>query len=166
MLHTDATSLMRYLSTRARLRARRRGRTLPVRTADESGFTLLELLVVLGIIALLATIAAPQVVQYLGKARTETAKGQISAITTALELYALDNGGFPPQQAGLAALVTAPTGLATWRGPYLKRAEGLVDPWGRQYGYRIPGRGGQPDVFTLGRDNAPGGDGENQDVSN
>jgi general secretion pathway protein G len=132
----------------------------------DQGFTLLELLVVLGIIALLATVAAPQVLQYLGKARTETAKAQISAISTALELYALDNGGFPPQQTGLSALVVAPPGASAWKGPYLKRSEGLVDPWGRPYGYRFPGRGGQADVFTLGRDNAPGGTGEDQDLSN
>ncbi len=132
----------------------------------EDGFTLLELLVVLGIIALLATVAAPQVLQYLGKARTETAKAQISALSTSLELYALDNGSFPPQQVGLSALITAPAGVTTWRGPYLKRAEGLIDPWGRPYGYRFPGRRGQPDVFTLGRDNAVGGSGEDQDVAN
>ena len=139
---------------------------LAATAANDQGFTLLELLVVLGIIALLATVAAPQVLQYLGKAKTETAKAQISAISTALELYALDNGGFPPQQTGLSALMTAPAGAAAWKGPYLKRAEGLIDPWGRPYGYRFPGRSGQADVFTLGRDNAPGGTGEDQDVSN
>ena len=137
-----------------------------IRTAGEAGFTLLELLVVLGIIALLATVAAPQVLQYLGKARTETARAQISALSTALELYALDNGGFPAQQVGLSALVTAPAGVASWKGPYIKRAEGLIDPWGRPYSYKLPGRNGQADVFTLGRDNAPGGTGEDQDVTN
>ena len=134
--------------------------------AGDGGFTLLELLVVLGIIALLATVAAPQVLQYLGKARTETAKAQISAISTALELYALDNGGFPPQQAGLSALITDPASTTGWKGPYLKNANGLIDPWGRPYNYKFPGRNGQAEVFTLGRDNALGGTGENQDVSN
>lgn len=134
--------------------------------AAQAGFTLLELLVVLGIIALLATVAAPQVLQYLGKARTETAKAQIAAISTALELYALDNGGFPTPQAGLSALVTPQPGVPSWKGPYIKRAEGLIDPWGRPYTYKFPGRGGQPDVFTLGRDNAPGGTGEDQDITN
>ena len=134
--------------------------------ARDSGFTLLELLVVLGIIALLATVAAPQVLQYLGKARTETARAQVAAISTALELYALDNGGFPAQQVGLPSLVTAPAGVGSWKGPYLKRAEGLIDPWGRPYQYKFPGRSGQADVFTLGRDNAPGGTGEDQDVAN
>ena len=132
----------------------------------EAGYTLLELLVVLGIIVLIATIAAPQVLRYLGKARTDTARAQISAVATALELYALDAGGFPPQQAGLQALMQAPAGQTRWRGPYLKRSNGLTDPWGQPYRYRFPGRGGQPEVYTLGRDNAPGGVDEVQDVSN
>ncbi len=130
------------------------------------GYTLLEVLVVLGIVVLLASIAAPQVLRYLGKARSEAARAQIASISTALELYALDMGGFPPAQAGLPALVAAPAGSKKWRGPYLKRADGLVDPWGRPYQYRFPGRGGQPEVFTLGRDNAPGGADEDQDVAN
>jgi general secretion pathway protein G len=134
--------------------------------SSDAGFTLLELLVVLGIIAMLATIAGPQVLRYLGKARTETAKAQISAISTSLELYALDNGTFPPQQIGLGALVEAPANSPGWKGPYLKRSEGLIDPWGRPYQYRMPGRKGSPEVFTLGRDNAPGGTGEDQDVTN
>lgn len=132
---------------------------------SDAGFTLLELLVVLGIIAMLATIAGPQVLRYLGKARTETAKAQISAITTSLELYALDNGTFPPQQIGLSALVQAPPNMPGWKGPYLKRSEGVIDPWGRPYQYRMPGKKGTPEVFTLGRDNAPGGTGEDQDVT-
>lgn len=135
----------------------------PQTARPDAGFTLLELLVVLGIIVLIATIAAPQVMRYLGDARTETAKAQISAITTALELYALDNGGFPPERAGLGALVTAPQGQSRWRGPYLKRANGLADPWGHPYRYKLSG--GQPQVFSYGRDNAPGGTGEDQDVS-
>ncbi len=132
----------------------------------EAGFTLLELLVVLGIIALLATIAVPQVLQYLGRARTETAKAQVAALTTALELYALDNGTFPLEEVGLRSLIAAPPGTSTWKGPYLKRTEGLVDPWGRPYQYRRLGRSGGADVFTLGRDNAPGGSGEDQDLFN
>jgi general secretion pathway protein G len=132
----------------------------------QSGFTLIELLVVLGIITLLATVAAPQVLRYLGKARTDTAKAQIAAIATALELYALDNGTFPAQQTGLAALVQAPQGASRWNGPYLKNINGLVDPWGRPYQYRMPGRNNQPDIFTLGRDNTVGGAGEDSDVSN
>jgi general secretion pathway protein G len=106
------------------------------------------------------------VLRYLGGARTETAKAQISALSTALELYALDNGTFPTDEAGLKALVTAPDGQPRWKGPYIKRASGIVDPWGQPYRYRRVGRGGQPDIYSLGRDNAPGGDGEDQDIVN
>lgn len=136
------------------------------RHGGEAGFTLIELLIVLGILALLAGFAAPQVLRYLGKARTETAKIQINAIASALELYALDNGGYPPQQAGLIALVQPPQGATRWSGPYLKKVEGLTDPWGRPYQYRLPGRAGPFDVFTLGRDNATGGTGEDSDAAN
>lgn len=135
------------------------------RLRNEAGFTLLELLVVLGILALLATFAAPQVLRYLGQARSDTAKVQINALSSAVELYALDNGGYPPPQVGLQALIQQPAGAARWKGPYLKKAEGLVDPWGRPYQYRVPGAGGAFDVFTLGRDNAPGGTGEDQDIA-
>ena len=147
-----------------RLLALRRRRL--VKSGAEDGFTLLELLVVLGIIVLLATLVAPQVLRYLGKARTDAAKAQIGSVSAALELYALDAGSFPPQQVGLTALLQAPAGVTKWKGPYLKKAEGLVDPWGRPYQYRFPGKAGQPEVFTLGRDNAPGGVDEDQDVTN
>lgn len=132
----------------------------------DAGFTLLELLVVLGILALLAAIGYPQVLRYLGAARIETAKAQMSAIATSLELYALDNGRFPPQQAGLGALIQPPPGAVRWRGPYLKKSEGLVDPWGHPYQYKMPGRGTPFEIATLGRDNAPGGEGEDQDIVN
>ena len=133
-------------------------------SAGESGFTLLELLVVLGIIVMLATVAGPQVLRYMSKARTDTAKAQLSSLTTAVELYALDNGGYPAQQVGLGALMQPPPGASHWRGPYLKRADGLIDPWGRPYQYRYPGQQAQVEIFTLGRDNALGGSGEDQDV--
>ena len=133
----------------------RLARTLAKGHRAEAGFTLLELLVVLGIMALLATIAGPQVLGYLSKARVDTAKAQISAISTALELYALDTGSFPPEESGLKALVQAPQNGVSWHGPYLKRADGLVDPWGRPYHYKFPGRNGPPDVYTLGNSNSP-----------
>lgn len=151
------------------LASRRRGfrlRRLRSNVTADGGFTLLELLVVLGIIVLIATIAGPQVLRYMGTARTETAKAQISALSTALELYALDNGGFPSEQQGLGALIRPQPGQTRWSGPYIKRASGLNDPWGTPYRYRYPGRGGQPDIYTLGRDNAQGGSGEDRDVTN
>jgi general secretion pathway protein G len=135
------------------------------RQPDDAGFTLVELLVVLAILAMLATFAGPQVLRYLGKARTDAARIQISGISSALELFALDNGGYPSQEMGLTALMQAPGGLPRWSGPYLKKADGLVDPWGRPYSYKVIGPG-QIQIFTLGRDNSPGGTGEDQDVTN
>lgn len=132
----------------------------------DGGFTLVELLVVLAILTMLATFVGPQVLRYLGKARTDTARVQISSIVSALELYAIDNGGYPPQEAGLGALLQAPSGAARWNGPYIKKADGIIDPWGRPYGYRVGTPPGQFTVFTLGRDNAVGGIGEDQDVAN
>lgn len=143
-----------------------RGRLTRTGDRQSLGFTLLELLVVLGILALLAAVATPSVMGYLGRAKTETARTQISAISTALELYALDNGGYPPAAVGLSGLVQAPAGVPTWRGPYIKRSFSAVDPWGRPYHYRHPGRTVAAEVFTFGRDNAPGGTGEDQDLTN
>lgn len=151
---------------RGRRRAARAAVRHPGAASGDAGFTLLELLVVLGILALLATVAGPQVLRYMGRAKTETARAQISSIATALELYSLDNGAFPSQQAGLQSLVRAPAAAPQWRGPYLKRADGLTDPWGRPYHYRHPGRNAAAEVFSLGRDNAPGGTGEDQDLTN
>jgi general secretion pathway protein G len=130
----------------------------------EQGYTLLEILVVLTIIALLAAVVGPRVLGYLGKAKSETAKVQIKEISSALELYFLDNGSYPPQQAGLKALVSAPAEAKKWAGPYLKAAEGLTDPWGQAYLYKVPGARADYDVSSLGRDNAPGGEGEDKDL--
>lgn len=132
----------------------------------DAGFTLLELLVVLAILGLLAAIVAPQVLKYLGSSRSQTAKVQVENINAALELYRLDAGRYPTAQEGLNALVTAPATAPGWNGPYLQKAAALTDPWGAPYAYRIPGRRGEVDVFTLGSDKAEGGKGEARDVGN
>ena len=130
----------------------------------ESGFTLLELLVVLAIMGMLAAIIAPQVIKYLGSSKTATAKIQIQNVMAALELYRLDVGRYPTGQEGLQSLVTAPPTAPNWNGPYLKKDSALKDPWGVPYIYQIPGQHGEVDVFTLGQDQQPGGTGEAQDV--
>jgi general secretion pathway protein G len=135
------------------------------RQDSEDGFTLVELLVVLGIIAMLAALVAPQVIRYLGQARSDTASAQLKNVESALELYYLDNGQYPSKEDGLAALVTAPASAKTWRGPYLKRKDGLTDPWGKAFVYNFPGENGQYDVFSLGRDGQLGGDGEDKDMT-
>ncbi len=134
--------------------------------SDIEGFTLLELLVVLGIIALLATLVAPQVIRYLSDARSKTAETQLQNISSAVELYYLDNGAYPPADVGLSALVTAPQSLTSWKGPYLKKQGGVVDPWGKPFLYRIPGEHGAYDIWSLGRDGKDGGEGEDRDLAN
>ena len=151
-------------SKAGRIRSREDGCARHATIGSDAGYTLLELLVVLTILVLIAALAAPQVLSYLGQARSQAAQVQIENISTALELFYLHNGGYPSEQVGLSALVKAPTGVPTWRGPYLKGPEALVDPWGRPYRYRIPGRTGSFDVFTLGRDNKEGGTGEDRDL--
>ena len=130
----------------------------------ESGFTLLELLVVLAIMGMLAAIIAPTVIRYLGTSRTQTAKVQISNVMSALELFRVDVGRYPTQQEGLESLVVATPTAPNWNGPYLKKDSALKDPWGTPYIYQNPGQHGEIDVFTLGQDKAPGGTGEAQDV--
>ncbi len=131
-----------------------------------AGFTLVELLVVLGIIALLVALVAPRVVRYLGEARSEAARMQMTNIESALELYYLDMGRYPEQEHGLTALVSMPPSTEGWRGPYLRKASGFDDPWGRAYIYRSPGEHGPFDLYSLGRDGKSGGDGEDGDISN
>lgn len=135
-----------------------------LRRRRQAGFTLLELLVVLAIIGLLAGLVAPRVIRYLGGARTQAAEVQLRSIAQALELYRLDVGRYPTQAEGLAALVRRPAAAPRWNGPYLDRESALLDPWSVPYQYRQPGRAGAFEVFSLGADNAPGGDGENRDV--
>ena len=130
----------------------------------EAGFSLVELLVVLAIIGMIATMVTPQVLGYLGRAKGETARIQVKNIAQAVELYYLDLGAYPAPEQGLQALVQ-PTGPA-WRGPYVRDARGLVDPWGHPYLYRSPGLGGSPyEVYSLGSDGKVGGTGEGADVA-
>jgi len=136
------------------------------RERRSEGFTLVEVLVVLGILTFLAVIVAPQVISYLSKAKTDTARIEIENISTALDLYRLDVGKYPSEQEGLQALLEAPAGAERWNGPYLRKAEALGDPWQRPYIYRFPGEHGEFDLYTLGADNAVGGEGEDQDVGN
>jgi general secretion pathway protein G len=139
-------------------------RGLPVR--GEGGFTLVELLVVLAILGLIVALVTPQVLKYLGRAKTDTARIEIQSLANALDLYRLDLARYPTQQEGLQALIAQPPGAAQWNGPYLKHKKLPADPWGRSYNYRIPGEHGEYDLYSLGADNAVGGTGENQDVTN
>jgi general secretion pathway protein G len=139
--------------------------TMTKRARREAGFTLIELLVVLVILGLLAAIAAPQVLKYLGTAKVDAAKAQVQNIASILDLYRLEVGSYPDEQYGLDALLEAPPDVSRWNGPYVKRPDALVDPWGTQYLYRFPGEHGAYDLYSLGADQAEGGEGEDQDVT-
>ncbi|MGQ0486248.1 MAG: type II secretion system major pseudopilin GspG [Hyphomicrobiales bacterium] len=136
------------------------------RRSDEAGFTLVELLVVLVILVLLASIIGPRVIGYLGASRTKTAKVQIESLVTSLELFHIDVGRYPATSEGLTALVKPPTKLAGWSGPYITKSNIPADPWGRPYRYQAPGKKGAFDLYTLGRDGKEGGTDEDSDVSN
>jgi general secretion pathway protein G len=130
-----------------------------------AGFTLIELLVVLVILGLLAAFVAPQVLNYLGKAKTDVARAQIMNIASVLDLYRLEVGRYPDEQEGLGALLEPPPDVPRWNGPYVKKVDALMDPWGEMYQYRVPGEYGDYDLYTLGADQSEGGEGENQDVT-
>jgi len=127
------------------------------------GFTLLELLVVMVIIGLLVGYVGPKLFGQIGKSEVKVARAQIDAVQKALDQYRLDVGRYPTTLQGLASLQARPVGEARWAGPYLAKAL-PPDPWGRAYQYRSPGEHGEYDLFSLGRDGAPGGSGEAADV--
>lgn len=135
------------------------------RGARRAGFTLVELLVVLVILGLLAAVASPQAMRYLGSAKHDAAKLQLQGLSTAVDLYRLDVGRYPSREEGLAALVQKPSGQERWNGPYVRKAEQLQDPWGRAWRYRAPGEHGPYDLFSLGADDRAGGAGEDRDVT-
>ena len=137
-----------------------------VRRSTEHGFTLVELMVVIVIIGLLATIVAINVIPATDTARVEKAKADISTIEQALEQYRLDNLTYPAGSDGLQALLNPPASLAQpqryRRGGYIKKLPD--DPWGRAYVYTVPGRKGAFDISSLGADGQPGGESENADI--
>ncbi len=130
-----------------------------------SGFTLMEMLVVLAILGLLIGLVGPQVLNQLGGAKSKTAAIQIKDLEQTLEMYKLDVGRFPTTEQGLDALVNRPEGVSGWNGPYLK-SNVPQDPWKRDYLYRYPGERGSIEVISYGQDGQPGGEGEDADISN
>jgi len=130
-----------------------------------SGFTLLELLVVIVIIGLLAAYVGPKYFSQLGKSEVTIAKAQIEAFEKSLDTFRLDVGRYPTTEEGLGALLVAPaTATAKWNGPYLKKGV-PPDPWGHPYQYKAPGSKSEFDIISLGRDGQPGGSGEDADIT-
>jgi general secretion pathway protein G len=129
---------------------------------NQRGFSLMELMIVMVILGLLASLVGPAMFKRLGTAKQKTAKTQIGMLMTALDAYRLDMGHYPTQQEGLEALVVNP-GEEKWDGPYLKKGVPL-DPWDGEYLYQNPGEHGEVDIASLGADKQEGGEGENADV--
>ncbi len=129
---------------------------------SEKGFSLIELLIVMVILGLIAGLVGPQMFGKLGTARKGTAKAQIEMLMTTLDAYRLDVGDYPDNNQGLDALFTDP-GIEKWDGPYLKK-EVPLDPWDKPYNYSNPGEHGEIDIYSYGKDNQPGGEGEDEDI--
>jgi general secretion pathway protein G len=136
------------------------------RNQAEQGFTLVELLVVLVILVLLASVIGPRVISYLGSSRSKTSQIQIESLTTALELFHIDVGRYPTATEGLESLVKVAGTIPGWNGPYLRKNDVPVDPWGKPYVYASPGKEKAFDLMTLGRDGKEGGTGEDADIRN
>ncbi len=133
-----------------------------------AGFTLIEIMVVVVILGILAAVAVPRIMDRPDAARITKARQDIRVIESALKLYRLDNYRYPTTEQGLDALVSKPSiqpEPTNWKsGGYIDRLP--QDPWGSPYRYRNPGEHGEVDVFTLGRDNRPGGEGVDGDIGN
>ena len=139
------------------------------RPASHRGFTLIEILVVITVIAILASLVTPMVFRNVGDAKVSAAKAQVEILGLALDAYRLDNDYYPSTAQGLEALRRLPAGepaARNWRGPYLRKAVPL-DPYGRPYVYRSPGEVNAEsyDLVSLGRDGQPGGTGEDADIT-
>lgn len=134
-----------------------------------SGFTLIELMVVIVILGILAGLIIPRIMGRPEEARQMKAQVQIESIETALRLYKLDNGSYPSTEQGLQALVEAPTVgelPRAWReGGYLEKGKVPKDPWGNEYVYLSPGVHGEYDLSSYGAEGQPGGEGKEKDIN-
>ena len=127
----------------------------------QRGFTLVELLLVLVILALIAGLVLPGIIGKAESAKAKAASSQISRIEMSVETFYLDTGNTP---SSLDELVNEPSGVSGWNGPYIKNSL-LKDPWGRPYTYKVPGEHGDFDIMSFGADRQQGGEGNNADIT-
>ena len=135
------------------------------RMSGQGGFTLIEILVVITIIALIMSLVGPRVLNYLAESKVKAAKIQIQSLGSALDLFNLDTGRYPSTGEGLAALVQSLGTIPSWNGPYLKGGVVPNDPWGKAYVYRSPGEHGPYDIMSYGSDGQEGGTGTAADIT-
>lgn len=130
-----------------------------------SGFTMIEILIVITIIGALMAWAGGRIFGQQDNAQARIAKGKVAALAAQLELYKLDTGKYPSSNDGLKALLQAPGGVSNWNGPYVRNADELKDPWKNDYIYHSPGEQNRPfEITSLGADGKEGGEGPNRDI--
>ena len=137
----------------------------------EDGYTLIEILAVLTLLAFIITMVAPNIINSLQNGQVKAAKSQISSTENVLNSYYLDNSAYPTTEQGLKALIEKPSASPVpenWNGPYLQKNKIPADPWGHELHYKSPGEHNQDtyDLFSYGKDNAEGGTGANADIGN
>jgi general secretion pathway protein G len=128
-----------------------------------SGFTLIELIVVIALVAVLAAVVAPNLLGKASEANRKSALVQLEKIASAVELYRLETGRYPEE---MIDLVEQPSGLDRWQGPYVRKRSQLLDPWGNAIVLQVPGEKGAFDIISYGGDGQPGGEGDGADISN
>ena len=159
-----AQRLRHAAALRRRMDAPRPAMRLSMRRSGR-GFTLIELMVVMLILAILAALIIPRLVTRTSDAKIAKAKSDIATLDGLIQQYRLDTDHFPTTEQGLSSLRVAPNGVNNWKGPYTTKAI-PSDPWGNEYVYEAPGPDGQDYmVESYGADGAPGGDGDNADIT-
>ncbi|MEM7569580.1 MAG: type II secretion system major pseudopilin GspG [Pseudomonadota bacterium] len=135
------------------------------RLPSNAGVTLLELLVVITILGLLTAAIGTVALNYLGGAKSDTTALKVDGALAALDYFRLDVGRYPTQQEGLEALWSAPPGVEAWKGPYVQKAEALVDAWDAPLKYRIPGESAPVEIYSFGADGVEGGEDDAADIT-